>query len=451
MTTNLVLPNVGFGMEEGRVISWLKAPGDAVRKGEVVAEVEGDKTTVELEALVDGVLDEIIVPADTIVTVGTVLARIRGANEAAQAAPAAAESAPAQTTPQPAAQPASSDKVQASPVARRLAQEQGVNLNIVAGTGPGGRITREDVEAAISANGATSGKVLAAPAVRKLARDHDLDLSAVRGSGPAGRVTRADVEAALAAPAEKPAPVQPAAQPAAAPAPVAETPAAPPAPVGYGDERSEVSLSMMRRTIGRRLSASMQDMPHFYVSGEVDFTDAIKVLPPGTGINALLLYLTVKALRDVPELNATYEDGHLYRYDHVNLSMAVALPDGLMTPVLRGADDFSLSGLANRARDLITRTRDGKLRPEEMQGGSFTISNLGIVRQIDQFTAIINPPQVGILAIGAVKERPVVLNGGLHIRTTATLTVSADHRIVDGMVSARFIEAFDNHLQAFQG
>jgi pyruvate dehydrogenase E2 component (dihydrolipoamide acetyltransferase) len=195
----------------------------------------------------------------------------------------------------------------------------------------------------------------------------------------------------------------------------------------------------------------MQDMPHFYVNGELDFTDAINALPEGVGINALLLYLTVQALKDVPELNATYESGHLYHYPHVNLAIAVALPDGLITPVLRGAEDFSLSGLASRSRDLIRRARDRRLKPDELVGGTFTISNLGVIPQIDQFTAIINPPQVGILAVGAVKERPVVLNGGLHIRTTAHLTVSADHRVVDGMVSARFVEAFDNHLQTFKG
>jgi pyruvate dehydrogenase E2 component (dihydrolipoamide acetyltransferase) len=437
VTTDVVLPNVGFGMEEGRLIAWLKAPGDAVRKGEVIAEVEGDKTTVELEALADGVLTEILVQPDSVVPVGTVLARIDKSGTSAAAVPAVTETTGGQaaqaTTP--------GEKIQASPVARRLAQEQGIDLNALSGSGPGGRITREDVESAMvqraGSNGTAGSKVLAAPAVRRLAWDKGVDLSAIRGTGRGGRVTRPDVEAAIAQ-AAKTTP-----QP-SAPAPV-------PAAASYGDERTEVTLSTMRRTIARRLSASMQDMPHFYVSGELDFTHALRALPEGTGINALLLYLTVKALKDVPELNATYEDGHLYHYPHVNLAVAVALPDGLLTPVLRGADDFSLSGLANRSRDLIARAREGKLRSEEMQGGTFTVSNLGVVRQIDQFTAIINPPQVGILAIGAVKERPIVMNGGLHIRTTAHLTVSADHRVVDGMVSARFIEAFDNHLQAFNG
>lgn len=438
---DVVLPNLGFGMEEGRLISWLKTPGDAVRKGEALAEIEGDKTTVELEALTDGVLDEILVTPDTVVPVGTVLARIRGAGETA---------ASQQTAPSQAVSTVDADEpLQASPIARKLAQEHGIDLAKVAGSGRGGRITREDVEAMIGVQAAMNGvqRVLAAPAVRKLARDHQLDLTMIRGTGAGGRVTRADVESVLAAPVAPPiSPAKPqVVETSAVTTPVAATPAV------YGDEREEISLSQMRKAIARRLTQSMQETPHFYVSAELDFTNALKSLPKEIGINNLLLYLTVQALRDVPALNATYEDGHLYSYKHVNLAMAVALPNGLVTPVLRGADDFSLSGIANRARDLVARARENKLKPDDLQGGTFTISNLGIVKQIDHFTAIINPPQVGILAIGAVRERPVAVNGGLHVRTTAHLTVSADHRIVDGLISARFIEAFDAHLQAFKG
>jgi pyruvate dehydrogenase E2 component (dihydrolipoamide acetyltransferase) len=426
--SDVVLPNLGFGMEEGRVVAWLKQPGDTVRKGDALAEIEGDKTTVELEALADGVLAEVLVAADHIVPVGSVLARIRRAG-------AESEPAPAQTPVIQQAEASSDDPQQISPVARRLARDHGIDLAALSGSGRGGRITREDVEAAISRrNGVGSGRALAAPAVRRLARDHGIDLAALSGSGRGGRITRADVEAALQAPQATP----------------ADTVVAPAAPAYTGD-RTEVALSQMRKAIARRLKQSMSETPHFYVTGELDFTDAIKALPSGTGINALLLYLAVKALKDVPELNATYEQDTLYHYPHVNLGIAVALPAGLIVPVLFGADDFSLSGIANRSRDLVARARDGRLQPDEMQGGTFTVSNLGVVQQIDQFTAIINPPQVGILAVGAVKERSIARDGGLHIRTTAHLTLSADHRIVDGMVSARFIEAFDAHLQAFNG
>jgi pyruvate dehydrogenase E2 component (dihydrolipoamide acetyltransferase) len=215
--------------------------------------------------------------------------------------------------------------------------------------------------------------------------------------------------------------------------------------------RHEVSISNMRQTIARRLTQSVQDSPHFYTTAELDFTDAAAALPNGIGLNTLILYMTMQTLLAQPELNATYENGHLYHYDHVHLALAVALPDGLMTPVLHRADDYSLSGLAGRIRDLIERTRTGKLKPDELSGGTFTVSNLGVVKQVDRFTAIINPPQVGILAVGTAKPRSVVINGGLHIRTTAHLTLSADHRIVDGMVAARFLESFDTHLQAFKG
>jgi pyruvate dehydrogenase E2 component (dihydrolipoamide acetyltransferase) len=205
----------------------------------------------------------------------------------------------------------------------------------------------------------------------------------------------------------------------------------------------------MRQAIGKRLVQSAQEAPHFFVTAELDLTAALTKLPQQIGINNLLLYLTVQTLKAFPDLNATYENGHLYGYDHVNLAVAVALPNGLISPVLQAADDYSLSGLADRTRDLITRARENRLRPEELGGGTFTVSNLGMIKQIERFTAIINPPQVGILAIGAARPRPVVIDGGLHIRTTAHLTLSADHRVVDGYVAARFLETFDNQLERF--
>ena len=207
----------------------------------------------------------------------------------------------------------------------------------------------------------------------------------------------------------------------------------------------------MRQVIAKRLQKSAQDAPHFFTTAQLDLTDALAALPKGVGVNALLLYLTVQTLKEIPALNATYEDGKLYHYPHVHLAVAVALPDGLMTPVLHRADDYSLTGLAERSKDLITRTRENRLRAEELGGGTFTVSNLGIVEQVERFTAILNPPQVAILAVGAAKERPLVINHGLHIRTTAYMTLSCDHRVVDGLVAARFLEAMDRHLQNFAG
>jgi pyruvate dehydrogenase E2 component (dihydrolipoamide acetyltransferase) len=441
--SEIVLPNLGFGMEEGRLLHWLKQPGDAVRKGEPVAEVESDKANVELEAVVDGILDAILVPADQVVPVGTVLARIRPVGDASASASAAPERAETAERGQ-----------RISPVAQRLAREHGIDTAALRGSGPDGRITREDVEAVISQPAPGNGnRPLAAPAVRKLARDNGIDLRSVSGTGTGGRIRREDVEALLSPP-QTPShrnreglTMSATNQPASLPSPlVGEGPG-----VRGQEGRREVPMSAMRQAIARRLTQSVQEAPHFYTTAELDFNDAIAALPEGVGINALILRLCVLALGSQPELNATYEDGHLYQDDHVHLALAVAVPNGLLSPVLRRADDYSLSGLAERSRDLIQRARTNRLKPDELSGGTFTVSNLGVVSQVDRFTAIINPPQVAILAIGAVKPRPVVLNGGLHIRTTAHLTLSADHRVIDGMLAARFLEAFDHHLQAFPG
>lgn len=488
MFTDVVLPNLGFGMEEGRLVSWLKQPGQTVRKGEPIAEIESDKATVELEAVVDGVLVEVLFPADSVVPVGAALARIRTGSDTS--VPATKPTAPVPQTPPPSAAPtAVATQTTISPVARRLAEEHQLNLAAVPGSGPGGRITREDVQAVIDRAAVPAGKVLAAPAVRKAARDAGIDLRVVSGTGPEGRVTRADLHAymqhiGILAGAPEDTMMFTVEQPDVVrgrytiPAPdlapedslheerrsTGERPAS---PVAFEDvlpfEASgapennvpaegprEIPMSRMRQAIARGLTRSMQEAPHFYVTAELDFTSALRALPSGVGVNNLILYLTVQTLLALPEMNATYQNDKLYQHQNVNLAVAVALPAGLLTPVLHHAEDFSLSGLAGRARDLISRARDNKLKPDELTGGTFTVSNLGIIPQVERFTAILNPPQVGILAVGAAKERPVVINGGLHIRTTAYLTLSADHRVIDGLIAARFLQMFDEKLQQFQ-
>ncbi len=381
MLVDVVLPNLGFGMEEGQLLAWLKAPGDAVRKGEPLAEIEGDKTTVELEALADGVLEEQRVAAGTTVPVGTVLARIRREGVEVASAPAgAAQASPTLTSPEPQA-------------AREAAPPR-----------------------------SPASRLRVPPALRRLAREHSIDLEELAASAPGGRITRELLEARIAA--------QEATQ---------ETVAG----------REAVPLSTMRQIIARRLTQGMQEMPQFFVRAELDFGAALRALPAGVGVNALLLWLTVQALKEVPEFNATFEERTLWRHAGIDLAQAVALPDGLLTPVLRDAGNETIAGLAERSRDLVARARRAALKPEEMQGGSFTLSNLGVVQQVDDFTAIINPPQIAILAVGALRERPVVIDGGLHIRPTARLTLTADHRFVDGMLAADFLAALDRHLQAF--
>lgn len=390
MLVDVVLPNLGFGMEEGQLLAWLKAPGDAVRKGEPLAEIEGDKTTVELEALTDGVLEEQLVAAETTVPVGAVLARIRPEGADARIRPAGADDAGSPSVAAPAAK---------APTPAPAAPTQ-------TDRSPRG----------------SSGRVSVPPALRRLAREHNIDLDELAAASATGRITRADIEARIAARETMP-----------------ESAAG----------REAVPLSTMRQIIARRLAQGMREMPHFSVRAELDFDAALRVLPPDVGVNGLLLWLTAQALKDAPEFNATFEQGTLWRHASIDLAQAVALPDGLLTPVLRDAGADSPQRLAARSRDLVARARAGRLRPEEMQGGSFTLSNLGVVQQVDDFSAIINPPQVGILAVGALRRRPLVIDGGLHIRHTARLTLSADHRIVDGMLAAQFLAAFDRHLQAF--
>jgi len=438
MAIDIVMPNLGFDTQEGRLVEWLKQVGDTIRQGEAIAVVESDKSDVELESIASGVLLEQLFPADQVVQVGTVIARVGAAGERPTQT-AAAPAAPAESKP---ARP----ETRISPIARRIAQENNIDLSAVQGTGQSGRITRADVVAHSSRTPA-NGSLLALPKVRKAARDLGIDLHEVVATGKAGQVTMADLEAyqAQLRATPEPAPVQTA-------APVA--PATPtPEPVAI-EGGVEVPLSRSRQVAAQRLTRSMQEAPHFYVNSEFDVEDALKKLatlnsPQRIRINDLLQYLTVQSLLHVPQLNATYDGETLLQYAQVNLSIAVSRGDDLVTPVIPGAERFSLVGLAAESRERIQRAQDNRLKPADMQNGTFTMSNLGVIKQVDQFTAVINPPQVAILAVGTVKQRPVVLNGGLHIRHTVRLTLSGDHRVVDGMVLGRFLAAFQTELDQF--
>ncbi|MCX6046634.1 MAG: 2-oxo acid dehydrogenase subunit E2 [Chloroflexi bacterium] len=450
MATDIIMPNLGFDVQQARLIEWVKKPGDTIKQGEILAVVESDKANVELESIASGVILEQLAEAGVEVPVGSVIARIGQATEMKTAAPTVQ---PAPSTP--AARPEETSKTaDVSPIARRLAEDNKVDLTTLTGSGPRGRITKEDVEAAIAkpatlaipGQGAETGGVRALPKVRKAAREAGIDLATVLASGAHGVTTMADLEThqQLAKPVQP----TPAAQPVIQAAPVAP---ATPSPMREGAQ--VIPLSRMRQIIGKRLSDSMREAPHFYVTGEFDLDSALKrlnTLPePRPGVNVLIQYLAIQALRRVPALNATYENETLYRHDSVNLAVAVALEDGLLTPVLAGAERFSLEGLAQETRGLIQRTRANKLQPNDLQGGTFTISNLGVIRQVDQFTAVINPPQVAILAVGTVKQRPVVIDGGLHIHQTVHLTLSGDHRVVDGMHLGQFMAAFQAELDYF--
>ena len=437
MAIDIVMPNLGFDTQEGRLVEWLKQVGDTIQQGEAIAVVESDKSDVELECIASGILLEQLFPADQVVQVGAVIARVGAPGERSAEQPAA----PAEDTP-------TRPETRISPIARRIAQENNIDLGAVQGTGQSGRITRADVVAHTSRTPA-NGNLLALPKVRKAARDFGIDLYEVAGTGKIGQVTMEDLEAYQARlrsqPEQAPAPVQ-AAKPVAPATPTPETVAV--------EGGVEVPLSRSRQVAAQRLTRSMQEAPHFYVNGEFDVEDALKKLntlngPQRIRINDLLQYLTVQTLLRVPRLNATYNGETLVQHSQVNLSVAVSRGDDLVTPVIAGAERFSLVGLAAESQERIRRAQDNRLKPADMQHGTFTISNLGVLKQVDQFTAVINPPQVAILAVGAVKQRPVVLNGGLHIRHTVRLTVSGDHRVVDGMVLGRFLAAFQTELEQF--
>lgn len=416
MATDIVMPNLGFDSRENRLIHWLKQPGEPVQKGEPIAVIESDKANIELESIAAGILLERLCQADEMVAVGAVIARIGQAGE----------------IPPP---KASGEMPPVSPLARQLAADKAIDLNQVRGSGAGGRIRRSDVEALIGHVApeplAPSHKtILALPKVRQAARQAKLDLTAVVASGPGGVITMADLKAHQAQ--------------RAIPTPVSPSPKA---------RGTEISLSKTRQLIGQRLSESKRAAPHFYVTAEFDLEQAVQRLKamsaPQPGFNDLIQYLTVQTLRHVPELNATFDQGHLYQYQTINLAIAVAREDGLITPVLQGAERYSLHGLAEESQALIKRAQANRLQLDDLQQGTFTISNLGVIRQVDQFTAVINPPQVAILAVGAIKPRPVVINGGLHVRHTVHLTLSGDHRGVDGMHLGRFMAVFQEQLNYF--
>ena len=312
---------------------------------------------------------------------------------------------------------------------------------------------KEDVEALLTPSapspalpqtggGSNGAGVLALPKVRKAAREAGLNLVEVPATGQHGVTTMTDLQNYRQA------------QTAPKAAPVVSVPAVTPstsAPTREG--ATAIPLSRIRQIIGKRMVESKREAPHFYVTGEFDLEAALKRLQtmpePRPGLNDLIQYLTVQTLRRVPELNATFEQETVYQYSAINLAIAVAREEGLITPVLHGAERFSLQGMAQEGKALIQRARTNRLQADDLQGATFTISNLGIIPQVDQFVAIISPPQVAILAVGTVKQRPVVIDGGLHIRHTVHLTLSGDHRAVDGAHLGRFMAAFQTELDNF--
>jgi len=393
----ITMPKLSDTMTEGTLVRWLKKKGDKVEMGDVLAEVETDKATMEMEAFDDGVLQELYVTEGGKAAVGAKIALILGEGESADApaekpAPkldtksAAPAAAPAPKAAAPAAAAPSNERVKASPLAKKIAKERGVNLEGVAGTGPGGRVVAKDVPAS--------------------------------GSAP---------KAAPAAPA---------------PIRLEKT----------GGEEKRIELSGMRRVIADRLLASKTTIPHFYLSIEVDAAPLMRLRrevnaaneaanQPKITVNDFVLLAVARAAQQCPKVNAAWGGDHVMEYGSVNISVAVAVDDGLVTPVIRDAQKLSLREISAAVKDLATRARTKKLKPEEYAGGTITVSNLGSYG-IEQFYAIVNPPQAAILAVGAIVKKPVVTaKGELAVGERMNISLSGDHRVVDGAVGAEYLTA----------
>ena len=416
MPIEILMPALSPTMTEGNLAKWLKKEGDEVHSGDVLAEIETDKATMEVEAVDDGKIGKILVPEGAQgIKVNAPIALLLGEDEDASTLEKFAEAVP---LPTPVAPPFQ-ESVQPAPAVP--ARERG------------------------------NRRIFASPLARRMAQQAGLDLAAIRGSGPQGRIVKSDIEAALstdrAAPA--PAPVQPAAMPQLAPpvAPVLSKERV--AALAGNPPYTERPLNAMRRVIARRLTESKQTVPHFYLTIDCEIDALLKIRAElnaksdayRISVNDFVIRAAALALRQVPAANASWSDEAILLWDTVDVAVAVALDDGLITPIVKMADRKGLAAIANETTDLVARARAGKLKLEEFQGGTFSVSNLGMYG-VREFAAVINPPHGGILAVGAGEQRPVVKNGALTIGTVMSCTLSCDHRAVDGAVGAQFLAAF---------
>jgi pyruvate dehydrogenase E2 component (dihydrolipoamide acetyltransferase) len=425
MAVDVIMPALELAQETGKVLRWLKAPGDAVRKGEAIVEIETDKVTVEIEAPASGVLGDVTAREGDVVPVGRAIARIveAGAPATPAAAPGAGAAAPRLSERGPVA-----SAVKASPLARKVAEQHGVDLARV--SAPGGRIEKADVLAYVERRGASGAGaarlVAASPKARRLAAERGLDVTALRGSGPGGAVLVADL---------------PGPAPAATPAAAAATPSAA-EPVGT-----------VWRIMAERMTASWTAAPHFYLVREVNASRLVAWLERARARGGarithtdLLVRLVAATLARHPEVNAAWRDGTIVRNPEINVGLAVAIDAGLTVPVIHRADTLRLADLAARREDLVGRAQGGRLRPADIQGGGFTLSNLGMFG-VDAFSAIVNPPQAAILAVGRIADRVVAVHGQPAVRPTMVLTLSCDHRALDGARGARFLGALADLIE----
>jgi pyruvate dehydrogenase E2 component (dihydrolipoamide acetyltransferase) len=420
-------------MQEGTIAHWLKKPGDEVKKGDTLAEIETDKATMELEAYDSGVLEQILVQEGETVPIGQALAVIgTGAGAQKQEQPAAGK------TGREAQKQEQEQKPEQEATAEESAEEQGQDQSAQRGRAD---TQRKPDEAEAGSDGRS---IKASPLARRMAEEHNIDLDKIQGTGPGGRIVRDDIEDFLEQ--------RPAAGPAA---PSSEAPAVP-AQVGIPQDAEIGQLSRMQASIARRLAESKQTIPHFYVSSEVDMTEALVLRQAfnanaGEGgikvsINDLIVKACALALEKFPEFNSSFKDGQFIRYKHVNVGIAVDIPSGLVVPVIRDANIKGVRTIARESKALIEKARTNKLSQADLEGGTFSISNLGMM-DVTEFIAVINPPQAAILAVASTRKRFVPIDGQPAIRDLMTMTMSADHRIVYGAGVARFLQEVKRLLE----
>jgi pyruvate dehydrogenase E2 component (dihydrolipoamide acetyltransferase) len=451
LAKEIIMPALGMAQETGTLLTWHKREGDMVNKGELLMTVATDKTDVEIEAPANGILRGVILKEGEDAPVGQVIAWLLAAGEAIPGAKQNGPAAPA-TPAAPAAQPTTAPMapLPATPVAARMAAEHGIDLRLIKASGD--RIQKEDVLAYLAeqdkptqpaTTGAVNGKVLASPKARRLATEQGVDLATVTGSGPDGAIIAADVVAAAQAkPVAAPAVVE------AAPitqSPITQSPAAQPT--------EAIPMSRPWRIMAQRLQQSWTTVPHFYLERDVNasalgqWRKALQARSSAKITYSDLMVKTVAAaLRKHPRLNASWQNEQIIGNAEINVGLAVAVEDGLLVPVVHNADRLGLAEIAARRIDLVEKAQNGKLPPADLTNGTFTISNLGMFG-VERFNAIVNPPQAAILAVGAIVDRVVPVNGQPAVQPMMTLTLSCDHRIVDGARAAQFLQTLVGYLE----
>ena len=438
MATKVIMPKLSPTMEEGQISRWLKKEGDKVSMGEPLAEIDTDKATMEMQALANGVLLKILINEGQSAPLGQTIAVVGEPNEDIASllseAPAAAPKQEQQKQEEP--KPEQAQEKPAAPPPPPQAK--------AAAAGSAGQ------PAAPVANGrqpqaeaADSGRMIVSPLAARMAAEAGIDLRSLQGSGPNGRIIKRDIEEAMSQP--KAAPAQPAFPRAVEPGRFPQVAASP-----YRDEPA----SEIRKVIAKRLVTSLGPVPHFFLTTEIEMDRAaemrkgINALDPELkiSVNDIVIKVAAAALRQHPEINASFQGNFVRYYEHADVGVAVAIEDGLITPVIRSADQKSLSEIAAEVRELAERARSRKLKPEEYTGASFSISNLGMFG-IDEFTAVINPPEGAILAVGAMSAKPVVRDNAIVIRQMMRVTMSCDHRVIDGATGAKFLQTFKKILE----